>query len=122
MIVRVLTDNGGPRPTGLIAKVVEEREHDYVIQFLSVSDDRDHGRAVFRYEEPTYEIDDDYIIEYFDDEFEAGFCPTDDDGWVKESADSDYVPSDSDSGGEEEDEADGDENEEYFEDQEDETD
>jgi hypothetical protein len=94
MLVRVLTDNGGPKPVGLIAQVIEERETDYVIQFLSVTDERDHGRAVYRYEDGTYEIDDDYVIEYFDDEADAGFRPVADEGWVKESSDSDYVPSD----------------------------
>ena len=57
---------------------------------------RDHVRAVYRYEDGTYEIDDDYVIEYFDDEADAGFRQTSDEGWVKESSDSDYVPSDSD--------------------------
>jgi len=95
MIVRVLTDNGGPKPVGLIARVIEERERDYEIVFLSATEDRDKGRVIYRYEDITYTIDDDYVIEYFDDENEAGFCEIDD-GWVKESSDVDYVPSDSD--------------------------
>jgi hypothetical protein len=104
MLVRVLTDNGGPKPVGLIARVIEERDTDYVIQFLSVTEERDHGRAVYRYEDGTYEIDDDYVIEYFDDEADAGFRQTIDEGWVKESSDSDYVPSDEEEEDEEDDE------------------
>jgi len=119
MLVRVLTDNGGPKPVGLIARVIEERDHDYVIQFLSVTEERDHGRVVYRYEDGTYEIDDDYVIEYFDDELEAGFIQAADEGWVKESSDSDYVPSDSDDEEDEEEDDDASEDEEYFEEEED---
>lgn len=117
MLVRVLTDVGGPKPVALIARVVEERDTEYVIQFLSLTEDRDHNRTVYKYEDETYDIDEDYIVEYYDDEYEAGFTNVADDGWVKESADSDYVPS---SGEEDDDEEDGedeeedDENEEYY--------
>jgi hypothetical protein len=121
MIVRVLTDNGGPRPVGLIARVVEEREHDYIILFLSATEDRDRGRTVYRYEDSTYTIDDDYVIEYFDDENEAGFKETNDGDWIKASSDEDYVPSESDVEGEDEDCSedeyiDDDEEEEYVDD------
>ena len=115
MIVRVLTDNGGPKPVGLIARVIEERDRDYVILFLSATDERDHGRTVYRYEDSTYTIDDDYVIEYFDDEFEAGFCETMDGGWVKESSDADYVPSDSEDDDEEDEDDDCSDEEEYME-------
>jgi len=101
MIVRVLTDNGGPKPVGLIARVVEERDHDYIILFLTATEDRDRGRTIYRYEESTYTIDDDYVIEYFDDEHEAGFKELSDGGWVKSSSDEDYVPSESDEDDEE---------------------
>jgi hypothetical protein len=114
MIVRVLTDNGGPKPVGLIARVIEERDREYVILFLSATEDHDHGRTVYRYEDSTYTIDDDYVIEYFDDEFEAGFCETNDGGWVKESSDADYFPSESD-----QDEEDFSDEEEYIEEEDD---
>jgi hypothetical protein len=118
MIVRVLTDNGGPRPVGLIARVVEERENDYIILFLTAAEDRDRGRTVYRYEDSTYTIDDDYVIEYFDDENEAGFKETNDGGWIKASSDEDYIPSESDVEGESEEDEDCSEDEYIDEDEE----
>lgn len=120
MIVRVLTDNGGPKPVGLIARVVEERDHDYIILFLSATEDRDRGRVVYRYEDSTYTIDDDYVIEYFDDEQEAGFKESSDGGWIKTSSDEDYVPSESEDEEDEENETENDEcsEDEYIDDEE----
>ena len=126
MLVRVLTDAGGPKPVGLIAHVVEEREQDYVIRFLARTDESDRGRTVYQYEDETYVVDDDYIIEYYDDEMDAGFTRVDA-GWVKGSADADYDPdaSDDDEGDGSEDEAGDEENEEdeeYFDEDDDEYD
>jgi len=119
MLVRVLTDTGDPKPSALLAKVIEERENDYVIQFLTRSDDIDHGRTVYRYEDETYVVDDDYIIEYLDDEGDAGFVQTTADigFWVKKSSDADYEPGSDDENDSDEpyDEEEDDENEEYYE-------
>lgn len=121
MLVRVLTDTGGPKPCGLLAKVIEERERDYVIQFLSRTDEKDRGRVLYQYEDDTYTVDDDYIIEYFDDESDAGFIHVDS-GWVKQSADADYEPDSSDELSDDaptdEEDAD-DEDEEYYDDDDD---
>lgn len=74
------------------------------IQYLSPTDENDHGRIIYKYEDQTYEIDDDYITEYIGstDESDVGFIKVDD-GFVRYESDSDYVPSEeSDSGTDEE--------------------
>ena len=99
MLVRVLTDIGGPKPVPLLARVVEERDNSYTIVYLSPSEDKDHGRTIYRYENDTYDIDDDYVVEYIDDEEQAGFEPAKtSDGWIKHvyDSDDDYEPSDED--------------------------
>jgi hypothetical protein len=66
------------------------------IQYLSVTEDLFKGRPIYKYEDETYEIDDDYIIEFLDDEMQAGFIEADD-GWIKQArgdSDDDYEPSD----------------------------
>ena len=96
MLVRVLTDIGGPKPVPLLARVVEERDNSYTIVYLSPSEDKDHGRTVYRYESDPYDIDDDYVVEYIDDEEQAGFEPANtSDGWIKHvyDSDDDYEPS-----------------------------
>jgi len=97
MLVRVLTDNGGTKPVPLLARVVEERDNAYTIIYLTSSEDKDHGRTIYRYESDTYDIDDDYVVEYLDDEEQAGFEPANtSDGWIKQvyDSDDDYEPSD----------------------------
>jgi hypothetical protein len=99
MLVRVLTDIGGTKPVPLLARVVEERDNSYTIVYLSPSEDKDHGRTIYRYESDPYEIDDDYVVEYIDDEEQAGFEPaTTSDGWIKHvyDSDDDYEPSEED--------------------------
>ena len=96
MLVRVLTDNGGTKPVPLLARVIEERDNSYTIIYLSASEDKDHGRTIYRYESDTYDIDDDYVVEYIDDEGQAGFEPANtSDGWIKHvyDSDDDYEPS-----------------------------
>jgi hypothetical protein len=65
------------------------------IQYLSATDEHDHGRVIYKYEEQTYEVDDDSITEYTGetDETEIGFVKVND-GFVRYESDSDYVPSD----------------------------
>lgn len=96
MLVKVWTELPSGRMTGLIAKVVSEEGPDMTIQYLSKTDELDHGCAVYRYEDQTYVVQDDSILEYFgtDDENEIGYKPVPD-GFVKYDSDSDYVPSES---------------------------
>jgi hypothetical protein len=99
MLVRVLTDIGGPKPVPLLARVTEERDNSYTIVYLSATEDKDHGRTIYRYESDPYEIDDDYVVEYIDDEEQAGFEPSNiSDGWIKQvyDSDDDYEPSEED--------------------------
>lgn len=96
MLVRVLTDNGGHKPVPLLARVLEERDDGYTIVYLTATEDKDHGRTIHRYEDDPYEIDDDFVVEYLDDEGDAGFKPAVSDvGWIKNMYDSDddYEPS-----------------------------
>jgi hypothetical protein len=83
---------GSRKPVPLLAKVVEENGCIFTIRYLSESDDK-----IWRYEEDTYEIDNDSISEYLktSDEHDVGFKPFDD-GFVKVESDDDYVPSDED--------------------------
>jgi hypothetical protein len=121
-ILRVWTDVGGDKPVSLIARITEEHaDGTYTIQYLSPTDDRDHGRVIYRYEDETYQIDDESVTEYMntDDETTLGFVLVGPGDLVRESADSDdedYVPSDED---EDEDEEEGCEDEEDDEDLED---
>lgn len=112
MLVRVLTDIGGPKPMPLLARVTEERDNSYTIVYLSPSEDKDHGRTIYRYESDPYEIDDDYVVEYLDDEEQAGFEPANTaDGWIKQvyDSDDDYEPSEDECDSPSDDDDDGDE-------------
>ena len=89
-LVRVWTDVGARKPAALLAKVFEKDGVILTIRYLSESDDH-----IWRYEEDTYEIDDDAIAEYIPaaSEEEIGFVQHDD-GFIKVDSDEDYVPSD----------------------------
>lgn len=117
-LVRVWTDVGSRKPVPLLAKIVEENGVIFTIRYLSESDDK-----IWRYEDDTYEIDNDSIAEYLktDDEQDVGFTPLDD-GFVKIESDDDYVPSDEDEDTDEEesDFPEEDEEEDDFEDEEEE--
>jgi hypothetical protein len=91
-LVRVWTDVGSRKPVPLLAKIVEENGCIFTIRYLSESDDK-----IWRYEDDTYEIDNDSISEYLktSDEQDAGFKQFDD-GFIKVESDDDYVPSDED--------------------------
>lgn len=110
-LVRVWTDVGSRKPVPLLAKIVEENGVIFTIRYLSESDDK-----IWRYEEDTYEVDDESIAEYLktSDECDIGFAPLDD-GFVKVESDDDYVPSD-----EEEDEDEDEEESDVFTSEEDE--
>lgn len=108
-LVRVWTDVGTLKPAALLARVVEEKDGVYKIQYFSPTEEQDHGRVIYRYEDETYEIDDESITEYLDsDETDIGFVLVGEDAWVKGSSDSDedYVPSEEDDDDEEDEEDD----------------
>ena len=91
-LVRVWTDVGARKPAALLAKIIEKDGVILTIRYLSESDDH-----IWRYEEDTYEIDDDSVAEYMntDSEIEIGFVKRDD-GFVRVDSDEDYVPSEED--------------------------
>lgn len=103
--MKVWTELPTGRHVTLIAKIVDEKGPVYTIQYLSPTEDRDHGRIVYRYEAETYEIEDDSITEYLDtdDEMSLGFKPVDN-GFVKYVAESDYEPSEASEGTDDDDE------------------
>lgn len=101
-LVRVWTDIGSRKPVPLLAKIVEENGVIFTIRYLSESDDK-----IWRYEEDTYEVDDESIAEYLktSDECDVGFSPVED-GFIKVESDDDYVPSDEEDEDEDEEESD----------------
>lgn len=106
-LVRVWTDVGTLKPAALLARVIEENDGVYKIQYFSPTEEYDHGRVIYRYEDEIYEIDDESITEYLDsDETDAGYILVSQDAWIKASSDSDedYVPSEEDLDDEDEEE------------------
>ena len=97
-LVRVWTDTGNKKPSALLAKVVENKAPNYVIRYLSKTDEEYKGCTVWRYEDETYEIDDDSISEWLetDDELEVGLKSIGDEAFIFYDSDTDYVPSDED--------------------------
>lgn len=91
-LVRVWTDVGARKPVALLAKITEKDGVILTIRYLSESDDH-----IWRYEEDTYEIDEDHVAEYLktDSELDIGFVAHED-GFLKVDSDEDYVPSDED--------------------------
>lgn len=115
-LVRVWTDVGARKPAALLAKIIEKDGVILTIRYLSESDDH-----IWRYEEDTYEIDDDSVAEYLktDNEEDVGFLKHED-GFIKTDSDDDYVPSsegesDTESSDEDLDEEDEEDEEEDFE-------
>jgi hypothetical protein len=97
-LVRVWTDTGKGKPVALIAKIVDSNPPNYTIQYLSKTDEEYKGCSIWRYEDETYEIDDDSITEWMDtkDELEIGykFLSHDPGAFVYYDSDGDYEPSD----------------------------
>lgn len=96
-LVRVFTDVGGLKPVHLIAKIFEIRESTYMIRYLSPTDDKKHGKIIYRYEDETYEIGDESISKYMDtsDESDLGFRSIGDGGFImtdNDSEESEYDP------------------------------
>lgn len=113
-LVRVWTDVGARKPAALLAKIIEKDGVILTIRYLTESDDH-----IWRYEEDTYEIDDDSVAEYLktENEEDVGFLKHED-GFIKTDSDEDYIPSsEEESEDEEEDEPSDEEEEDEFEDE-----
>ena len=107
-LVRVWTDVGGRKPVALLAKIVEKDGVIYTIRYLTEGKDK-----VWRYEQDTYEIDDDSIAEFLDGRTEEDLGFTDIGvGFAKADSDDEYAPSDSDEEEETEDDTDEDDDDE----------
>lgn len=110
-LVRVWTDVGTDKNVSLVARIIETNGPIFTIQFLSPTETKDkHGCTIYRYEDETYQIDDDSITHYLDtsDEGDVGFVSVGEGEWIRtgDDSDEDYIPSeeDSDSDDEEDDE------------------
>lgn len=91
-LVRVWTDVGQRKPVALLAKIIERHGVISTIRYLS-----EGAENIWRYEDDTYEIDDESIAEHLgtDQESAIGFRAFDEEGFVREDSDDDYVPEDS---------------------------
>jgi hypothetical protein len=119
-LVRVWTDIGLEKNVSLVARIIHADGEIFTIKFLSPTEEKDkHGRVIHRYEDETYEIDDDSITHYLETDLEEdiGLKQYDETGWIRvdEESDEDYVPSES----EEEDEEEIEEEDDYSEEEED---
>jgi hypothetical protein len=100
-LVRVWTDVGSDKNVSLLARIIETNGPIFTIQFLSQTETKDkHGSTIYKYEDETYQIEDDSITHYLDtsDEGDIGFVAVGDGEWIRTSDDSDedYVPSEDD--------------------------
>ena len=120
-LVRVWTDVGSEKNVSLVARIIETNGPLFTIQFLSPTESKNkHGCTIYKYEDETYQIDDDSITHYLDtgDEGDVGFVSVGEGEWIRTSdeSDEDYIPSEEDSDDDEEDEEDDDvEDDEEFE-------
>ena len=120
-LVRVWTDVGQKKPKPLLARIINTKSKMYTIQYLSPTEDKLKGRTIYRYEDETYEIDDDSIYEYLSlsNEQDMGFTEIEN-GYIKADSDEEYMPSDGSENEETDDETEedesGEEDEEEFED------
>lgn len=119
-LVRVWTDVGADKNVSLIARIIETNGPIFTIQFLSPTENKDkHGCTIYKYEDETYQIDDDSITHYLDtgDEGDIGFVSVGEGEWIRtgDESDEDYIPSEEDTDDDEEDEEDDDVDEEEFE-------
>jgi hypothetical protein len=110
-LVRVWTDVGSEKNVSLVARIIETNGPIFTIQFLSPTETKDkHGCTIYKYEDETYQVDDDSITHYLDtsDEGDIGFVSIGEDEWIRTSdeSDEDYIPSEEDSDDDEQDEED----------------
>ena len=101
-LVRVWTDVGSEKNVSLVARIIETNGPLFTIQFLSPTENKNkHGCTIYKYEDETYQIDDDSITHYLDtsDEGDIGFVSIGEGEWIRTSdeSDEDYIPSEEDS-------------------------
>jgi hypothetical protein len=123
-LVRVWTDVGSEKNVSLVARIIETNGPIFTIQFLSPTETKDkHGCTIYRYEDETYQIDDDSITHYLDtsDEGDVGFVSIGEGEWIRTSdeSDEDYIPSEEDSDDDEEEDEEDDLEDEDVDDEED---
>jgi hypothetical protein len=124
-LVRVWTDVGSDKNVSLVARIIETNGPIFTIQFLSPTENKDkHGCTIYKYEDETYQIDDDSITHYLDtsNEDDIGFVSVGEGEWIRtgDDSDEDYIPSEEDDDDDEENEEDDDiEEEDDFEDDDD---
>jgi len=107
-LVRVWTDVGSDKNVSIVARIIETNGPIFTIQFLSPTETKDkHGCTIYKYEDETYQIDDDSITHYLDtsDEGDVGFVSVGEGEWIRtgDESDEDYIPSEEDDSDDEED-------------------
>jgi hypothetical protein len=107
-LVRVWTDVGSDKNVSIVARIIETNGPIFTIQFMSPTETKDkHGCTIYRYEDETYQIDDDSITHYLDtsDEGDIGFVSVGEGEWIRtgDESDEDYIPSEEDESDDEED-------------------
>lgn len=117
-LVRVWTDVGSDKNVSLVARIIETNGPIFTIQFLSPTEIKDkHGCTIYKYEDETYQVDDDSITHYLDtsDEGDIGFVVVGEGEWIHtgDESDEDYVPSEEDDDDDEEDDDEVDDDEEF---------
>jgi hypothetical protein len=117
-LVRVWTDVGSDKNVSIVARIIETNGPIFTIQFLSPTETKDkHGCTIYKYEDETYQIDDDSITHYLDtsDEGDIGFVSVGEGEWIRtgDESDEDYIPSEEDSDDDDEEEEEDDVDEEF---------
>jgi len=93
-IVDVLNEIDNGRTVDLVAKIVGETDKTFTVRYLSPTKKLHGDQVIYKYEDTTYEIDKDCVSGYYDstNEEDAGFLKIEG-GWIQETEDSDYTPS-----------------------------
>ena len=117
-LVRVWTDVGSDKNVSIVARIIETNGPIFTIQFMSPTETKDkHGCTIYKYEDETYQIDDDSITHYLDtsDEGDVGFVSVGEGEWIRtgDESDEDYIPSEEDDDEEDDDEEDDVDEEEF---------
>jgi hypothetical protein len=102
--LKVWTELDDGKFRSLPAKVVSQNGKFFTIQYLSpTSKKTPNNKRIFNYEEDTYQITDESIVQQVDSELTLGFEETSPGDFIKfdmrydeDSSDEDYVPSSSD--------------------------
>ena len=102
-LVKVWTDIGKKAPVPLIAKIIERDGPILTIKYLTEGKDK-----IWKYEEDTYDIEEDSIAEHFktDDEGLLGFKLLDDGTYIHiqdDNSDDEYMPEEDEEDSDEED-------------------